>query len=294
MKNNTGVESKLSVKNDIIFKELFSKKGNERFLQDFLTGLLKRKIKKIEIIKDASLTKKIASEKLGIIDIKATLDDEMIVDIEMQMSRYKNMEERALYYASKLISSQLKEGEFYGTLKKVIVIVILDYNVYPYEKYITETKTVVKENEKYEVMKKQKFYFIELPKYRKQRYNKNDKVSQWLAFIDGEDKERMKEAMIKNKEIKKAKEEYEYLTGDEELQRIAELKQKWQLDYNSLIHDSYEDGVEEGIIRGISEGKKENKIQIAKEMIKSNFEVKVISKITKLSIKEIEKIKSKT
>ena len=118
MKNNTGVESKLSVKNDIIFKELFSKKGNERFLKDFLTWLLKRKIKKIEIIKDASLTKKIASEKLGIIDIKATLDDEMIVDIEMQMSRYKNMEERALYYASKLISSQLKEGEFYGTLKK--------------------------------------------------------------------------------------------------------------------------------------------------------------------------------
>ena len=164
---------------------------------------------------------------------------------------------------------------------------ILDYKVYPYEKYITETKTVVKENEKYEVMKKQKFYFIELPKYRKQRYNKNDKVSQWLAFIDGEDKERMKEAMIKNKEIKKAKEEYEYLTGDEELQRIAELKQKWQLDYNSLMHDSYEDGLEDGI----SKGKKENKIQIAKEMVKNNFETKVISKIIKLSIKEIEKIK---
>ena len=186
------------------------------------------------------------------------------------------MEDRALYYSSKLISSQLKRGEFYKTLKKVIVIVILDYNIYPYEKYITETKTVVKENEKYEVVKKQKFYFIELPKYRKQKYNGNDKVSQWLAFIDGEDKERTKEAMIKNKEIKKAKEEYEYLTGEEEMQRIAELKEKWELDYNSLMHDSYEDGVEEGINRGIRKGKNENKIEIAKEMLKRKSNIKFI------------------
>ncbi len=77
-------------------------------MQDFLSGLLKRKIEKIEIIKDASLTKNVLNEKLGIIDIKATLDEKDIVDIEMQMCYFQNMKDRVLYYSSKLISSQLK------------------------------------------------------------------------------------------------------------------------------------------------------------------------------------------
>lgn len=89
--------------------------------------------------------------------------------------------------------------------------------------------------------------------------------------------------MKKNKEIKRANDEYEYLTGDEEIQRIEELREKWIRDYNSGMHDSYETGVEEG--------KTESKIEIAKTMLKEKFDVKVISKITKLSIEDIEKLK---
>ncbi len=234
-------KKEILVKNDIVFKEIFSKKGNETFLQDFLSGLLKRKISKIEIIKDASLSKNVIGEKIGVIDIKATLDDEEVVDIEMQMCRYKNMEDRALYYSSKLISSQLKSSEVYKTLKPVIVIVILNHNIFPHEEYIGKTKMVMDVKEEYEVMKKQKFYFIELEKYRKQKFNPEDKVSQWLAFIDGEDKERTSVAMKKNKEIKKANEEYEYLVGEEEVQRMAELREKWAMDWNSEMYENYEE-----------------------------------------------------
>ncbi len=314
---------KISVKNDIVFKEIFAKKGNETFLQDFLSGLLKRKIEKIEIIKDASLTKNVLNEKLGIIDIKATLDEKDIVDIEMQMCYFPNMEERALYYSSKLISSQLKVAQGYEKLKPVIVIVILNKSIFPYEEHIGETKTIIKGKEEYEVMKKQKFYFIELEKYRKQKFNPEDKVSQWLAFIDGEDKERTSVAMKKNKEIKKANEEYEYLTGEEEIQRIAELKEKWERDYNSGVqygYDSgYEMGIEEGIKKGIQDGieegiKKgmqdgiekgmkngiekgiiqgENKREreIAKDMLKKNLDIDLISDITGLSKEEINNLK---
>ena len=36
---------KLNLKNDVIFKAFFGKKGNEKYLIDFLTGLLKINIK---------------------------------------------------------------------------------------------------------------------------------------------------------------------------------------------------------------------------------------------------------
>ena len=40
----------LNLKNDIVFKAFFSRKGNEKFLIDFLESLLETKIESIEII----------------------------------------------------------------------------------------------------------------------------------------------------------------------------------------------------------------------------------------------------
>ena len=39
----------MNLKNDIIFKAFFSKKGNEKYLIDFLNSILKIEITKIEI-----------------------------------------------------------------------------------------------------------------------------------------------------------------------------------------------------------------------------------------------------
>lgn len=41
----------LNLKNDIVFKAFFTKKGNEKYLKSFLGALLKEKIDKIEIIR---------------------------------------------------------------------------------------------------------------------------------------------------------------------------------------------------------------------------------------------------
>ena len=84
--------------------------------------------------------------------------------------------------------------------------------------------------------------------------------------------------MSKNKEIKKAQEEYEYLTGDEEERRIAFLREKAIRDENSIFD------------AGKDIGRKEGKKEIAKSMLKEKMPIETIIKITKLSRKEIEKI----
>ena len=43
------INKRLNLKNDIIFKAFFSRKGNEEFLIDFLNALLKIDIQKIKI-----------------------------------------------------------------------------------------------------------------------------------------------------------------------------------------------------------------------------------------------------
>ena len=50
-------KKKFNLKNDVIFKAFFGKKGNEKYLIDFLTGLLKISIKEIEIKEEVNLLK---------------------------------------------------------------------------------------------------------------------------------------------------------------------------------------------------------------------------------------------
>ena len=50
------VELDLSLKNDIVFKAFFVKKGNEKYLKSFLEALLKEKIDKIEIMRRSNIT----------------------------------------------------------------------------------------------------------------------------------------------------------------------------------------------------------------------------------------------
>lgn len=293
-----GKRKTYSLKNDAMFKEFFSRKKNESLLKDFLSELLKRKIKKIEVQKDSVLNKEIIKGKTGILDIKATLDEETIVDIEMQMKRYNYMTERATFYSSKLISNQLESGTMYHEIKPVIVIMILNYNMFEFKEYITETVTVSKDHRDMEINKDQKYYYIELPKFREKEREKN-KMTDWLTFIDGESKERIEEAMGRNSVIKKAKEELEKLNADEEARIIAEAREKAIRDEASFRADAYESGIREGREKGMQEGReegikegiKENSKKVARNLLNKKVDISTIIEVTNLSREEIEKIK---
>ena len=285
---------KKNLKDDIIFREFFGRKGNEEFLIDFLNALLKIQIEKIDIRNDVNLGNIKRDAKAGRLDIQAELNDGIIIDIEMQVENLHNMEERTTYYASKVISKETKRGTEYKDIKKVIVINILDYEMLGFNEYISETEIVLKEHKDYEVIRGLKWYFIELPKFRKIHPDMNEKINQWLAFIDDYDRGLVEMAEEKNKTIKKARKEVEYLTGDEAVQRWKELEEKWEMDYNSEMHYAKEEaqkvGREEGITEGIKEGIKENKIETAKKMKQKGLSIELIMEITKLSKKEVENL----
>lgn len=101
------MSQKLDLKNDIVFKAFFSRKGNEKYLKEFLEALLKIKIEKIEIKSEVSLLKLFDKEKVGRLDIRATLNDGIIVDIEMQVENKYNIEKRTTWYGAKSLAEEL-------------------------------------------------------------------------------------------------------------------------------------------------------------------------------------------
>lgn len=275
-------KTELNLKNDIIFQAFFSRKGNEEFLIDFLNALLKIEIKQIEIREEVNLEKLSKREKDGRLDLQAKLNNGIIVNIELQLRNNRNIEERTTYYSGKVISRETERGTDYKNIKQVIMINILDYEMLGFDEYVSETAIVLDKHREYEVLHGIKWYFIELPKLRKRNPDMNEKLNQWLVFIDNYDKELVKLAEKKNKTIEKAKIEMRYLTGEAELRRLADLEEKWEMDYNSGISYAKEEGK--------NEGKKEKQIEIAKKLLKLNMPVEQIIEITELTKEEIEDI----
>ena len=278
---------KLNLKNDIIFQAFFAKKGNEIFLTDFLESLLKIKINKIEVREEVNVEKLSKFEKGGRIDLQATLNNGIIANIEMQRTYQKGFEIRTVFYASKEIARETNAGIQYEDMNKTIMINILGENMFPleYEEYIQKTAIVLEKHREYVVTNILEWYFIELPKFRENHPDMNEKINQWLAFIDGEDKELVNMAVKKNKVLKKAQNEVDYLTGDAELRRLAELQEKWAWDEKFFKAMAKKEGREEG--------RKEVKEEIAKNLLDLGVELEKIIEATGLTKQEIQKIKQK-
>ena len=139
-------------------------------------------------------------------------------------------------------------------------------------------------------MKNLQWYFIELPKFRKAHPDMDEKINQWLAFMDDYDRGMIEMAEKKNPTLKRAREEITYLTGDAAVQRLEELREKWEMDRISAIDFAEERGMAKGIMRGKAEGKAEQQKETAKKMLEKNIDIGTIMEITELSKEEIEKL----
>lgn len=284
----------LELTNDYIFKRVFSKKGNEDILKDLLESILEIRIEKIETIEEVELAPERIEDRIGVLDLKATVNENTTVDIEIQVKDYHNMIERSTFYVAGLYHTGLKRGEEFETNNKVIGINILKFNIFEWEKY--HSKGIIKEEKLNEVITEAlEIHFIELPKFLKNKTEGSKKLRQWLEFISNKRKGEIEMAVKENEKIAKAQEEYEYLTGDAAVQRLAFLRDKWERDHKSEIawerRKAEKEGIEKGIKKGIKLGEEEYKEKIVKEMLKRDMSEEIILELTKITKEELEKIK---
>ena len=287
----------LQLTNDYIFKRLFSKKGNEDILKDLLESILEITIEKVEVMQEIELERVDIKDKLGILDIRAIINENITVDIEMQMQMVdeKNMIERTLFYWAGLYYTGLKRGQDYKLNNKVITINILMYNIFKKENY--HTIATIRDNENNEkITDRLEIHFIELPKFLKSKEKGNKKLRQWLEFICNKRKGEVEMAVKENEKIAKANQEWEYLRGDEAEKRLAFLKEKWERDWNSNMHYAEETGMEKGMKKGMKEGRKEGvkegKKEVAIKMLRKRIDEVMIAEVTNLTLEEIEKLRN--
>ena len=125
---------RLPLSNDYVFKRVFAREGNEDLLTKLLEAILEIKIQKIKV-QNPELIGETKEGKKGVLDIKAEINEDAVIDIEVQVYDEHNMSERSTVYMGKMIANQLNKGEVYIKLKKSILINILNFSYFKRNSY---------------------------------------------------------------------------------------------------------------------------------------------------------------
>lgn len=274
----------LSPKLDVIFQALFGTAGNEKITKGFLESVLKERIDEIDLDKNPILRREFKDDKLGVLDIIAEINGQENCNIEMQIVNKDNIIERILFYWSRLFCKTIKIGEDYEKLKKTIVILIADFEIEELKElgYHSIWKIIETEKRKKVLTNKMELHIIELPKVKGEE-KVEDKLLDWLYFLENPKGRRVKEKMEENEELKEAGEKLDGLSADERMQKIAELRQKAIMDEKATYR--------KGIKDGMKQGQEQKNREIAKKMLAKNISVELIEEVTGLSKEEIEAMK---
>jgi len=285
-------------KEDFIFKMIFGIEENKSILISLLNSILKGRPYINDVtLENNEISKIFKDGKSSRLDILATDDNGIKYDIEMQCRKTKDIINRTLFYASKFNDNKAdsaSENKFYRN-HSVISIWIFAENITDRHEPISEALMTFQpyKEDTYGIMSNNlRIIYLELNKYIVSDENIKYKLSKWVDFL--KDPINLNKDTVEDKDIYKARKTLEYISTSKEERLIIEKIVEGRNDFYSANtiarEEGREEGKEEGKEEGLKEGEKNKSIEIAKNLLKLNIDVKIISQSTGLSIKEIEDI----
>ena len=175
------IKISLTPRGDTIFKAIFGDQRNINILARFLRAVFAESCIKIEFaeleIISTNLIADNKSERNSAVDVLAITDSGEKIDIEIQINDYKDIEKRTVFYASRMITSQVtkkvKPQERYKNIKAAIVIAILDFKIRPDDNKYFHGNILKDMFDNKIYAETQQIYTLELPKIPKNDDNKD-------------------------------------------------------------------------------------------------------------------------
>lgn len=299
----------ISPRIDIAFKKIFGVEENKDLLISLINSIVSEEdqVSKLTLLNPYN-PKNFREDKLSILDIKAEGMDGKRFNIEIQISDEADYDKRALYYWAKLYTEQLKASEDYSLLSKAIGIHILNFTSIPsVEKYHNVFHITEKESGLL-YFKDLELHTIELKKFSDNAKEESSavlarvksKLDMWVAFLTRYDllKADKLPPALNDASLKKAITVLDVMNFTEEERGAYEDHLKWlRIEMNTLKKaeskgraEGRVEGRAEGREEGLAEGAKKRNLEIARNLTSKGLDIKLISEITGLSEKEIEKL----
>ena len=169
-----------------------------------------------------------------------------------------------LFYLGKMFTDQLKPGENYQKLEKCIHIGILNFTMFDDDEYYSRFHFWSDKGRKL-YSDKVEIHTLELPKLAKHEYPETE-LLKWLQFINAETEEEFEMAAEKSEYIRKAYENLNRISADEEKRLEYEERQRVIRDHEYFSTVYKNTGLKEGRAQGLIEGQQKG-IQAVVELL---------------------------
>ena len=274
---------------DFTFKKVF--KNNPTYMKEFIYTMLpflNLENYKVRFL-DSELTKE-KKERKKTVDILISLDDKIYIDIEMNRSKFQNIYLRNLEYLKKLSTMIWQQGEDIQNLKEKKVIQI-NLNANEKEKapddiiascglltgYIYDVNGLV-----FSKNLEENHYL-----YYNEGVRRKDVI--WLTALTSKTFTELYKLISQVLEKSVA---LKFMEDVVDMSKDEFILHEWEKDkFDELVKiNELESAINEGKAIGFEDGTNKRNIEIAKNMLKENIDIKTISKVTGLRIEDIQNI----
>ena len=281
------MEKFYTCKYDRAFKEVFGKEENKDILKKLLEEILQVEIERIEYL---NLERNVDNVKVKRKHLDLYLETNIgKIQVEVNTTNSKYVKPRNMSYLCDIYSHHTLIGQEYDQ-DTLIIQININYGQQD-EKYIREYR--LRDESGKEYIKNFIIYEINMEKYMKLWYNKNEKElekSKYIVMLNLE-KEELEKLSKKDKVVIKYMKEIERVNENPKFREYMSAEEDNKKIENSLKREWMEEGLAEGIKEGIKEGSYKRNIEIAKSLLKNKVDIEIITSSTGLSIEELEKLK---
>ena len=277
------MEKFYTCKYDRAFKEVFGKEENKDILKKLLEEILQVEIERIEYL---NLERNVDNVKVKRKHLDLYLETNIgKIQVEVNTTNSKYVKPRNMSYLCDIYSYHTLIGQEYDQ-DTLIIQININYGQQD-EKYIREYR--LRDESGKEYIKNFIIYEINMEKYMKLWYNKNEKElekSKYIVMLNLE-KEELEKLSKKDKVVIKYMKELERVNENPKFREYMSAEEDNKKIENSLKREWMEEGLKEGI----KEGSYKRNIEIAKSLLKNKVDIEIITSSTGLSIEELEKLK---
>ncbi len=292
----------LDPKNDLTFKKVFGQ--HPHLLKSFLNALLPLPegsfIESLEYL-TAEMVPEIPLLKHTIVDVRCKDNHGRQFIVEMQMHWTTGFMQRVLFNASKAYIKQLDKAEAYRILQPVYALSLVNDIFEPKKKEYYHHYQIVNILDTQKQIEGLEFVFVELPKFKAQNITEKKLQVLWLRFLTEIDESmtEVPDELMNTPEIKEALENLlvsgfskAELEGYDKYWDSVRTEKTLQTGFfNKGKAEGKAEGEQIGLEKGEQIGSDNEKIKIVRNAIQMGMSIEDISKLTRLTEKELLKLK---
>lgn len=286
----------ISPKYDLVFKKIFANENDLEPLRALLSDILDLGIADIQLVElqPSELNLEI-STKLPRLDVRARLNDNTFVNIEVQLANDSGFVSRLLHYLCGMYFASYNSGDVYTKPTRCISVAIVNFNLLDGEKGWFNSYSLANSASGKKLTNSLEMYFLELSKFDEKEAVENlrkgvklDPKEKWSLLFGTEDEAVLDLLAEREPIMSEITQKISKVTEEDRIRYTRDMYEKAEWQEKCRIYDARMAGLEEGIAKGRAEARTEIAIATAKAMRLRDLDEDLIAEVTGLSHSELQ------